>query len=123
MSTKKERSEAPQEAIELYNKLIATNPEIERKGDTIPYTSHNGNMFTALSKSGTVRLRLGGEEREKFMKKYKTTQPVEYGVLLKEYVSVPDSLLKKTKELSKYLELSFEYVKTLKPKPAAKKQK
>ena len=33
---------------------------------------------------------------------------------------VPDALLKKTKELAKYLDLSYEYAKTLKPKPTKK---
>lgn len=36
----------PNEA--LYDKLIATIPEIESKGDANPYTSLNGNMFTLL---------------------------------------------------------------------------
>jgi hypothetical protein len=29
-------------ALELYEKLVATNPKVERKGDTMPYTSLNG---------------------------------------------------------------------------------
>ena len=28
------------------DRLIATNPKIDRKGDANPYTSLNGNMFT-----------------------------------------------------------------------------
>jgi hypothetical protein len=44
-----------------------------------------------------------------------------YGTIMKEYVAVPDALLKNTKELQKYLELSYEYVKTLKPKPSKRK--
>jgi TfoX/Sxy family transcriptional regulator of competence genes len=39
---------------------------------------------------------------------------------MKEYVTVPDSLLKNTKELQKYLELSYRYIETLKPKPTNK---
>jgi hypothetical protein len=35
--------------------------------------------------------------------------------------AVPDALLKNTKELQKYLELSYAYVKTLKPKATKKK--
>jgi hypothetical protein len=35
---------------------------------------------------------------------------------MKEYVTVPDGLLEKTKELQKYFEMSYEYAKTLKPK-------
>jgi TfoX/Sxy family transcriptional regulator of competence genes len=41
---------------------------------------------------------------------------------MKEYVAVPDSLLKNTKELQKHLEMSYAYAKTLKPKPTAKKK-
>ena len=40
---------------------------------------------------------------------------------MKEYVTVPDSLLKDTKTLRKYLELSYAYIKTLKPKSTKKK--
>jgi TfoX/Sxy family transcriptional regulator of competence genes len=109
------------EKVDLYNKLIATNPKIERKGATMPYTSHNGNMFTILYKDGTVGIRLGEKERNEFIKKYKTKSPEQYGVVLKEYVLVPDKLLENTKELKKYLDLSFEYVKTLKVKPTKKK--
>ena len=42
------------EKVDLYDKLIKTNPNLERKGDTIPCTSLNGDMFTYLSKSGSV---------------------------------------------------------------------
>ena len=37
----------------LYEKLIATNPAVERKGDTMPYTSLNGHMFSLLAKDGS----------------------------------------------------------------------
>jgi len=40
---------------------------------------------------------------------------------MKEYVAVPDTLLGKTKELQKYLDLSYEYANTLKPKPTKKR--
>jgi hypothetical protein len=38
-----------------------------------------------------------------------------------EYVAVPDAMLKDTKTLKKYLEFSYEYARTLRPKPAKKK--
>ena len=41
---------------------------------------------------------------------------------MKEYVAVPDALLNKTRELQKYLELSYAYDKTLKPKASKKKK-
>src|SRR5271166_5064958 len=105
----------------LYDKLIATLPEIERKGDANPYTSLNGNMFTLLHQS-RLAIRLPEDEREKFLKKYKTTLFEAYGTVMKEYVAVPDSVLVKTKELQKYLEMSYAYAKTLKAKATAKKK-
>jgi len=68
----KKTSKAPAETVELYDKLIQTNPKIERKGATMPYTSLNGHMFSYLHPSGSLALRLPAEEREKFLKKYKT---------------------------------------------------
>jgi hypothetical protein len=115
MATAK-KSTIPPEKLELYEKLIATNPKIERKGAVHPYTSLNGHMFTYLDQTGTMGIRLPQDEVETFLKKYKTTLFKSYGVVKKDYVTVPDGLLKNTKELKKYLEISYEYVKTLKPK-------
>jgi hypothetical protein len=41
---------------------------------------------------------------------------------MKEYAAVPDDLLRNTKALQKYLGMSYEYVKTLKPKATKKKK-
>jgi hypothetical protein len=109
--------------LALYEKLVATNPEVERKGATVPYTSVNGHMFSYLSKTGKLALRLPPEERETFLKKYKTTLCEEYGRVQPEYVVVPDSLLSSTQELEKFFDRSYQYVSSLKPKPAAKKKK
>jgi len=103
------------------DRLIATNPKIERKGDANPYTSLNGNMFTLLHQS-RLAIRLPEDEREKFLKKYRTTLFEAYGAVMKEYVAVPDALLGKTKELKKYLDLSYQYAQTLTPKPTKKKR-
>ena len=112
----KKTSKIPPAALELYEKLIATNPEIERKGDVHPYTSVNGHMFTYLDQTGTLAMRLPHDEVETFLKKYKTKLFVSYGVVKKDWAMVPDSMLKNTKELKKYLQISYEYTKTLKPK-------
>jgi hypothetical protein len=106
--------------MELYERLIATNTTIERKGDVHPYTSMNGHMFTYLDQTGTLGMRLPHEEVEAFLTKYKTTLFESYGVVKNDWVTVPDALLKNTKELKKYLAMSVEHVKTLKPD---KKQK
>jgi hypothetical protein len=109
------------EKVELYEKLIATVPQIERKGAANPYTSLNGNMFTLLHQSETLAIRLPEGKREEFLKKYKTTLFEAYGAVMKEYVAVPDALLENTKELKKHLEASYEYAKMLKAKPSKKK--
>jgi predicted DNA-binding protein (MmcQ/YjbR family) len=110
------KSAIPAEKLAVYERLIATNPDIERKGDVHPYTSHNGHMFTYLDQTGALGIRLPKEEVDAFLKKYKTTLFVSYGVVKKDWVTVPDTLLKDTKTLKKYLEISYEYVQTLKPK-------
>lgn len=120
MSTKKEEKAIPADKLALYDKLIKTHPDIERKGIKLPYTSFNGNMFTFLSEAGVLAIRLPKEEREAFLKKYATTLMESHGAVMKEYVAVPDTLLKNTKELKRYLDISYEYVKTLKPKPQKK---
>jgi TfoX/Sxy family transcriptional regulator of competence genes len=111
------------ENLVLYEKLVATNPDVKRKGDTMPYTSLNGHMFSLFTKEGTLALRLPADERNAFLKKFKTKLAEQYGHVLPEYVEVPDALLSKTKELKKYFDLSYAYVASLKPKPTTKKKK
>ena len=111
----------PADILELYERLVATNPRVERKGAAMPYTSLNGHMFSFLTKAGSLALRLPAEERDAFLKKYKTKLCEQHGTVLEEYVEVPDALLKKTPELKKYFDLSYAYVASLKPKPTKKK--
>ena len=118
----KKETTIPPDKLDLYGKLIETNPNIERKGAKMPYTSMNGNMFTYFSKEGELGIRLPKEAREAFLEKYKASLLVSYGAVMKEYVAVPDHLLENTEELKKYLELSYTYVQTLKPKPNSKKK-
>ena len=106
--------------LAIYEMVVATNPSVERKGDTMPYTSLNGNMFSLLGKDGSLGFRLSKEEREEFLDKYKSGLMEQYGAVMKEYVLIPDKLLNSPKELKKYFELSYAYAKTLKPKPTSK---
>jgi hypothetical protein len=120
VSAAKKDAIAP-DVVALYDKLIRTNPEVVRKGDTNPYTSHNGHMFTHLSPPGTLAIRLAPADVEAFLKKYKTTLFKIYGVVKKDWVVVPDGLLRKTTELQKYYDLSYKYTKGLKPKGTARR--
>lgn len=58
--------------------------------------------------------------RAAFLEKYKTRLCEQYGIVQKEYVEVPPALLAKTAELKKYFAASLAYVKSMKPKAAAK---
>ena len=103
--------------LERYDRVIAAQPGVERKGAAIPYTSVNGNMFSYLGKTGTLALRLPEEARGEFLKKYKTKLCEQYGVVQKEYVHVPEKLLADTAALAPWFAASCEYTRGLKPKP------
>ena len=77
-------------------------------------------MFSQLLPSGKLSLRLPANEREAFLKKYKAKLVEQYGVVMKEYVEVPDALLAKTAAVKKYFDLSYQYASSLKPKPSKK---
>src|SRR5215469_13276703 len=106
----------------LYDELIATHPDVERKGATSPYTSVNGNMFTILSADGTLGLRLADADREAFTATYGTGLYQAHGVVMKEYVAVPAEILARTAELAPYLAKSYEYAKSLRPKPTTRRK-
>jgi hypothetical protein len=120
MASKKRDGEDPK--LALYEKVVATNASVTLKGATHPYTALNGNMSSYLHPSGKMALRLPEGEREKFLVKYKTKLFEAYGVVQKEYVTVPDALLENTKELRKYFDLSCEYTAGLKAKPSQKRK-
>jgi hypothetical protein len=104
-----------EEAKARYVELAATIGEASVKGAKVPYTSMNGNMYSYLGENG-VALRLPADAREEFLAKYQTTLYHAYGIVQKEYVTVPPGLLAKTDELAPYFRVSFDYAKTLKPK-------
>lgn len=112
-----------QERIALYDQLVASHPNAQRRGDTVPYTSLNGHMYSYISKDGFLALRLGQEDRRAFLEKYNTTLVYSYGIIQKEYVTVPDSLLQDTGQIMPYFEKSYQYAALLKPKPTAKGNK
>src|ERR1044071_2491781 len=112
----------PEESLTLFDKLVTTIPGVERKGPTMPYTSLNGHMFAFLTKEGTLALRLPAAALDEFIKKFKTSLCEQHGTVLKEYAVVPEKLLKNTKQLQPYFNQSYDYVKSLKPKPTTKKK-
>jgi len=117
------KTEIPSDKLELYDRIIRERPHFERKGVALPYTSVHGHMFTFLSAEGTLGVRLPSPQREEFLKKYGTSLFIAHGAVLKEYVVVPEDLFRAAGELLKYLDLSYEYVGSLKPKQPRKSRK
>jgi hypothetical protein len=114
----------PEREVALYEALIATHPEVERKGKSSPYTSINGNMFTILSADGVLGMRLGAADREAFVEAFGTGLYEAHGAVMKEYVAVPAELLAETERLAPYLTYltkSYDDAKGLKPKPTTRR--
>lgn len=115
------KADAPEEKVELYERVLATQDTLDRKGAKMPYTSLNGHMTSFLNADGVMGLRLSNNDREKFMSDHNTELMVQHGSTMKEFVSVPDGLLQNTEALAPYVQNSIDYVGSLKPKATKKK--
>lgn len=93
------------------------HPESVRRGAKNPYTSVNGHMYSFLDRNGSVGLRLSPDDRAEFLERFDSRIAEQYGAQMKEYVVVPDHLLERSDELLGWLERSFDWVSSLKPKP------
>lgn len=105
-----------EEVLELYDKVVEANPNFVRKGKTMPYTSANGYMFSLLNKEGELGIRLSKEHTTEFDDAFGAKPLKSHGATMREYVLIPESLLKDEETLGKYLQKAFEYVKSLPPK-------
>ncbi len=105
-----------EEKLKFYDQLIATNSKFKRKGKTMPYTSANGYMFTLFNKAGEIGIRLSKESGAKFKKEHRATIYKSYGAVMRDYVLVPETLYNDLDLLAAYVEESYQYVMSLKPK-------
>ncbi len=104
-------------ALAAYRNMIEGVPGVERKGATSPYTSLNGNMYSAMNGADVIGIRLSKEDREAFMAKYKSSLYEGYpGFFQKEYAAVPKKLYSDTRALRHWFRKSHAYVSSLKPK-------
>ena len=53
-----------EEAVSVYDELVALCPDFPRKGKTMPHTSSNGYMFSMVNKAGRIGIRLPKESLE-----------------------------------------------------------
>ena len=126
MATKQKKTSVPPNKMVLYERLIGATDGVESKSNFgSGYTAVNGNMFSMISKQGVVGIRLPEDERTAFLEKYDTTifRADPAWPPAKEYVAVPHALLEDTYALRPYLEVSYAYARTLKPKATKKRKK
>ncbi len=102
------------EALEFYDRLVATNSKFERLGKTVPYTAANTHMFSLLNKDGEIGIRLSKESGEEFMEKYNTTRFRSHGAFMNGYVLIPEELYDNMDLLASTLEAGYQFVMSLK---------
>ncbi len=117
MGSRSASGSIPTERVAQYERLVRTQPGVERKGATVPYTSLNGNMFSYLDETGTLALRLSAADRAAFIERFGTGLHRAFGIVQKEYVDVPEALLADTAGLEPFFAASCAYAASLKPKP------
>jgi hypothetical protein len=111
----------PPDRLQLYERVVAATPGVERSGATMPYTSRNGHMFSFLDPTGSMALRLPPDAREAFLTDYDAELAVQHGRTMQEYVVIPGDLLERTDELQAWLARSHDWIGTLKPKTTARR--
>jgi hypothetical protein len=103
--------------LAAYDTMIAGVPGVERRGATLPYTSINGNMYSAINKANVIGLRLGKDDLAAFLAAYGATLHEGVpGFIQKEYASVPASLFADSATLQEWFRRSHAYASGLKPK-------
>jgi len=115
--------QGPADALDRYTSVVDSSAaNVDVKGTKNPYTSRNGHMFSFLDASGAMALRLSDDLREEFEAKYESGPVIQYGSVMRGYASVPDVLLAKTKELSKWFDRAHDWIGTLEAKPTTRKK-
>lgn len=106
------------QALERYRAIVDASGHDAVKGKANPYTSIKGNMFSFLDESGTLCLRLSKADREAFVRHYRTDPVVQYGAVMKEYVTVPECLAEDRDAVQACFEKCLSYAASLPAKPS-----
>jgi hypothetical protein len=113
--------QGPPEALDRYAAAIeAADSEAVIKGAKNPYTSRNGHMFSFLAPDGLMALRLSDELGEEFRAQYESGPVMQYGSVMRGYLSIPAELLAKPAELAPWFDRAWDWIGSLPPKPTKK---
>src|SRR4051812_30006036 len=78
----------PAARVAQYDALVASRPDVERKGAGVPYTSVDGRMVSFLNKAGKLVLRLSPDDMAALIKAKKGKPHEAYGVVQNDFVEV-----------------------------------
>jgi TfoX-like protein len=118
-----EWQKSPQELVDLFASVMPGPPAVRRKMFGYPAGFVNGNMLMGLFQESMI-LRLPTGLREEFLKirNSKLFEPMA-GRPMREYLAVPQSVMRDTKELNARVARAFAYGTSLKPKSPGGKAK
>jgi len=103
--------------LAIFDRLVEACPDFERKGKKMIYTSANGYMFSLLNKEAEIGIRLSKESQKAFIAEHPGSGPYKsHGATMKDYVLVPEDLLKDEARVVEYMKESHAFVMTLPPK-------
>jgi len=110
-------SDSREKILVIYEKMVASQPDVQRRGAANPYTSMSGNMFSFITKEDQIALRLPDEVREKM----KAEPVIQHNSVMRGYALAPKAMLTKPAQLAKLFAQSVAYAETLPAKPTKKK--
>lgn len=103
------------EGLRYYDEVVKGSG-FARKGKTMPYTSHNGHMFSLFNKAGEIGFRFSKAMQKEYFEKYNTSFFISYGAKMNGYIMITDEMLESKELLCSLLKESYEYICTLDPK-------
>jgi len=103
------------DSLKFYDYIVA-KAGYERKGKTMPYTSHNGHMFSLLNKNGEIGFRYSKAVQRQYFEKYETSYFISYGAKMQGYILLTENMIKDENLLIDLLNESYLYVDSLKKK-------
>jgi hypothetical protein len=115
MAKRQPPATVPSARLEAYDRLVASQPSLERRGASLPYTSINGNMSSFVDGTG-VAIRLAATDRAAFIERFGARLHEAHGAVMKEFVTVPDALLDDLATLQPWFTKSRDHVASLRPK-------
>ncbi|WP_245593031.1 hypothetical protein [Crocinitomix catalasitica] len=104
------------DVLKYYLELVDECERFDKKGKTVPYTSANGHMFSVINKEGQLGMRFSNAVQEKYFEKYKTSNFISHGSIMKGYILITDEMFADKDNLVGLLNESYDYVMSLEPK-------